>query len=354
MSPPESQPVPTQRPCSPGTDVTRLPGRRQDERLFGNTCHQLCDSDRVGCAATCELQLPLCEPKTGTTREQRGTTPPRQSPHGPSCLLGGFSPSPHYSYTYPFGFKAPQKRSLVFPKRLAVLPQQMGRRTAQAPKGANQNHAATNTTNRASDPAHFAVCSCNRKDSVRLLKLSTPSTGNAWHSSICSCQRWGKAAGKGCQCPRPLLWCQGESLSPALLNLGWLEDVAPEGQESWDTQDSVSPGHPTAEASANAPATRVRNYTVLFTEPQHGRGWQGPLGIPQPNPPPKQGHPEQAAQHRVQAGLKYLQRRRLHSLPGQPGPGLRHPQREEVLPCTVNPPLPSLPQTTLCSVYPSR
>ena len=52
----------------------------------------------------------------------------------------------------------------------------------------------------------------------------------------------------------------------------------------------------------------------------------GPLGDP------KQGHPEQAAQHRVQAGLEYLQRRRLHSLPGQPGPGLCHPQREEVLP----------------------
>ena len=47
---------------------------------------------------------------------------------------------------------------------------------------------------------------------------------------------------------------------------------------------------------------------------------------------PKQGHPEQAAQDRVQAGLEYLQRRRLHSLPGQPGPGLHHPQREEVLP----------------------
>ena len=31
-------------------------------------------------------------------------------------------------------------------------------------------------------------------------------------------------------------------------------------------------------------------------------------------------------------GLEYLQRRRLHNLPGQPVPGLRHPQREEVLP----------------------
>ena len=55
-------------------------------------------------------------------------------------------------------------------------------------------------------------------------------------------------------------------------------------------------------------------------------------GSPNPTPLPKQGHPAQAAQDRVQAGLEYLQRRRLHNLPGQPGPGLRHPQREDVLP----------------------
>ena len=47
---------------------------------------------------------------------------------------------------------------------------------------------------------------------------------------------------------------------------------------------------------------------------------------------PKQGHLQQAAQDLVQAGLEYLQRRRLHNLPGQPGTVLRHPQREEVLP----------------------
>ena len=55
-------------------------------------------------------------------------------------------------------------------------------------------------------------------------------------------------------------------------------------------------------------------------------------GSSSPTPLPKQGHPEQAAQDLVQAGLEYLQRRRLHNLPGQPVPGLRHPQREEVLP----------------------
>jgi len=33
---------------------------------------------------------------------------------------------------------------------------------------------------------------------------------------------------------------------------------------------------------------------------------------------PKQGHLQQAAHDLVQAGLEYLQRRRLHNLPGQP------------------------------------
>ena len=47
---------------------------------------------------------------------------------------------------------------------------------------------------------------------------------------------------------------------------------------------------------------------------------------------PKQGHLQKAAQDRVQAGLEYLQRRRLHNLPGQPVPVLRHPLREEALP----------------------
>ena len=48
-------------------------------------------------------------------------------------------------------------------------------------------------------------------------------------------------------------------------------------------------------------------------------------GSPSPTLLLKQGHLQQAAQHRVQAGLEYLQRRRLHNLPGQPVPGLRHP-----------------------------
>jgi len=38
---------------------------------------------------------------------------------------------------------------------------------------------------------------------------------------------------------------------------------------------------------------------------------------------PKQGHLQQAVEDLVQAGLEYLQRRRLHNLPGQPVPVLR-------------------------------
>jgi len=45
---------------------------------------------------------------------------------------------------------------------------------------------------------------------------------------------------------------------------------------------------------------------------------------------PKQGQLQQAAKDLVQAGLEYLQRRILHSLPGQPVPVLHHPQSEEV------------------------
>jgi len=51
-----------------------------------------------------------------------------------------------------------------------------------------------------------------------------------------------------------------------------------------------------------------------------------------PLPLPRQGHLEQVAQDRIQAGFEYLQRRRLYILSGQPVPGLRHPQSGEVLP----------------------
>ena len=60
-----------------------------------------------------------------------------------------------------------------------------------------------------------------------------------------------------------------------------------------------------------------------FTESQNHRmvGIGRDLcGSSSPNPLSKPGHLQQAAQDLVQAGLEYLQRRRLHNLPGQPVP----------------------------------
>jgi len=45
-------------------------------------------------------------------------------------------------------------------------------------------------------------------------------------------------------------------------------------------------------------------------------------GSSSPTPGSKQGYLEQAAQDHVHAGFEYLQRRRIHNLPGQPGPGV--------------------------------
>jgi len=96
-----------------------------------------------------------------------------------------------------------------------------------------------------------------------------------------------------------------------------------------------------AAPGASAPSLGGAARPALLGSPHSGanrslghsrRRWRGPLGITRSDPLPKQGHPEQAAQHRVQAGFAYPQRRRLHSPSGQPVPGLRHPQREEVLP----------------------
>ena len=61
-----------------------------------------------------------------------------------------------------------------------------------------------------------------------------------------------------------------------------------------------------------------------ITESQNCRGWKGPLEIIETNPPAKAGSLHQVAQVGVQARLEYLQRRRLHNLPGQPVPVLRH------------------------------
>ena len=54
-------------------------------------------------------------------------------------------------------------------------------------------------------------------------------------------------------------------------------------------------------------------------------------GSSSPAPLTKQGHLQQAAQT-ISRWVSNISRGRLHSLPGQPVPVLRHPQREEVLP----------------------
>ena len=101
-------------------------------------------------------------------------------------------------------------------------------------------------------------------------------------------------------------------ITPSILSLPWASSLLAVSALS------------TAITLATKRTERILVSLQNHTESQNVRGWQGPLWVTQPNPLPKQGHPEQAAQHRVQAGLEYLQRRRLHSLPGQPGPVLRH------------------------------
>jgi len=67
------------------------------------------------------------------------------------------------------------------------------------------------------------------------------------------------------------------------------------------------------------------------TKSQHG-GVGRDLWGPPAQPPAQAGSPTAGCTAPRPGGLEYLQRRRLPSLPGQPGPGLRHPQQEEVLP----------------------
>ena len=64
-----------------------------------------------------------------------------------------------------------------------------------------------------------------------------------------------------------------------------------------------------------SPTSQMTGFLIWYTftlyffcptkipESQHGRGWKGPLWVTQPNSLPKQGHAEQAAQHRIQGVL---------------------------------------------------
>ena len=59
----------------------------------------------------------------------------------------------------------------------------------------------------------------------------------------------------------------------------------------------------------------VTGFSPCPHKSQSGRGSRDLCGSPSPALLPKQGHLQQAAQDLVQAGLEYLQRRRLHNLP---------------------------------------
>ena len=91
----------------------------------------------------------------------------------------------------------------------------------------------------------------------------------------------------------------------------------------------------------------------MFTESQNHRmvGVGRDLcGSSTPTLLPKQGHVQQAAQDPVQAGLEYLQRRRLHNLPGQPVPVLRHHQSEVLPHVQTELPVPQFVPITPCPV----
>jgi len=62
-----------------------------------------------------------------------------------------------------------------------------------------------------------------------------------------------------------------------------------------------------------------------ITVSQNCWGWKGHLETIKSNPPAKIGSVKQVAQVGMQMGLEYLQRRRVHNLPGQPVPVLCHP-----------------------------
>ena len=158
-------------------------------------------------------------------------------------------------------------------------------------------------------------------------------------------------------------WGMAAGCIPLRRGWGWLGDgcrlhptASPDtaGQEGSQSQPrtpcpAASPGlsTPAPPFPPFSPASPDRlSHGSHFTESQNHRivGVGGALcGSPSPTLLPKQGHPEQAAQDLVQAGLEYLQRRRLHNLPGQPVPF----PALHVLPCAVLNNLPSV-----CAVRP--
>jgi len=118
------------------------------------------------------------------------------------------------------------------------------------------------------------------------------------------------------------------SLAPQRSRLG------PQGS----TEDGDGPGWCLEPSSLDKVLPRTRCWPqpcLLADDSQNHRMFgvgRDLCGSSSSTPLPKQGHPEQAAQNLIQAGLEYLQRRRIHNPFGHRVPGLRHPQREGVLP----------------------
>jgi len=93
------------------------------------------------------------------------------------------------------------------------------------------------------------------------------------------------------------------------------------------------PSSPIKMLNSADPNTESQNHRITESQNHRMVGVGRDLcGSSSPTPLPKQGRLQQAAQDCAQTGLEYLQRRRIHNLPGQRVPVLRHPQREEVLP----------------------
>jgi len=79
-------------------------------------------------------------------------------------------------------------------------------------------------------------------------------------------------------------------------------------------------------------------------------GWKGPLWVTQPNPLPKQGHPEQSAQHRGQGGWNISREGDSPTL-WAAWARAPSPQREEVLPrLQLELPLPQFVPVAPCPV----
>ena len=140
----------------------------------------------------------------------------------------------------------------------------------------------------------------------------------------------------------PCLRLPGRSPVPAprpAPAVGTLRGAAPEGRRAAGAEpNSEFPGQIQPIAAQHCPTTSYPVQTsVAVTTPllRWGADTQESryhrmfgvgrdlCGSSSPTPLPKQGHLQQAAEDLVQADLEYLQRRRLHSLPGQPVPVLR-------------------------------